>query len=221
MKIKDIVKESRPRERLFHFGSESLSDAELLAIILRSGSKNENVIDLSNKLISKYGLSKLFECELNELCSIKGIGMGKASQIVSVKELSKRIFEPENKRKKILKANDVFDIFKKKFFGENKEYFFIVLIDTKNYVIKTEKISMGILDASIVHPREVFRPAIRNSASRIILVHNHPSGDPTPSEEDLDITNKLINAGNLIGIDVLDHIIIGRDNYWSWIEGKD
>lgn len=218
MRIKDIVRESRPRERLFNLGSEALCDAELLAIILRSGSKNENVIDLSNRLISTYGLNKLFDCELNELCSIKGIGIGKASQIISIKELSKRIFTNENKKEKIVKASDVFNLFRNKFIGEDKEHFFIVLINTKNCIIKVERISMGILDASIVHPREVFRPAIRNSASRIILVHNHPSGDPSPSKEDLDITRKLNDAGELIGIDVLDHVIIGRDKYWSWVE---
>lgn len=220
MKIKDIIKESRPRERLERFGPEALSDAELLAIILRSGTKNENVIDLSNRLISKYGLDKLFSCELIELCKIKGIKMGKATQIISIKELSKRIDSINNKREKITKAQDVFDIFKSKLKDEKKEHFFIVLIDTKNKIIKTEKVSTGILDASIVHPREVFKPAIKNSASRIILIHNHPSGDPSPSEEDLEITRKLSDVGELIGIEVLDHVIIGEQTYWSWVEGN-
>lgn len=217
MKIHDIVAESRPRERLESFGAESLSDAELLSIVFGIGTRGSNVIDMSNSLITKFGLQKLFECSISELKEVPGIGKAKAMQIISIGEIAKRKDAKITKKDKITKARDVFDLFYPKLKDEKQESFFIILLDTKNNIISVEKISLGILDASIVHPREIFKPAIKNSASRIILVHNHPSGDPQPSEEDLSITRKLIDVGELIGIEVLDHVIIG-DNYWSYVE---
>ncbi len=218
MKILDMEKNSRPRERLQEFGVESLSDAELLSIILRTGTKAENVIDMSNRLIALYGIDELFNCTINELEKINGIGQAKAMQLLAVSEIGKRIRLKKKKQDKIDSAKDVFNLFEERLKSEKQEYFFTVLLNTKNYVINIQKISMGILDASIIHPREIFKSAIRNSASKIILVHNHPSGDPTPSEEDLEITNKLIGSGELIGIEVLDHVIIGDGKYWSWLE---
>lgn len=218
MKIKDIVKENRPRERFVNFGPASLSDAELLSIILRTGNKEENVIDLSNRIIKEYGLENLFSCSVEELMKIKGIGRDKAVQILSIAEIQKRNYSVE-KKKRITCAKDVYEILKDKLQDEKKEYFYVVLLDTKNKVIKEKMVSMGILDASIIHPREIFSLAIKSFASRIILVHNHPSGDPTPSEEDIDITKKLIDVGNLVGIEVLDHVIIGKGKYYSYIEG--
>lgn len=219
MKIKDIVKESRPIERFSIFGAESLSDSELLAIILKTGTKGENAVELSQRIISKFGIHSLFSLSIEELTKIKGIGQIKATQILAVSELTKRAHYSKNKREKISKAKDVFEIFKDKLKDKEKEHFYIVLLDTKNKIIKTEEISMGILDASIIHPREIFKSAIRASASRIILVHNHPSGDSRPSEEDLSITRKLIDVGELVGIEVLDHVIIGQEEYYSYIEG--
>ena len=213
-----MEKNSRPRERLQEFGVESLSDAELLSIILRTGTKAENVIDMSNRLIALYGIDELFNCTINELEKINGIGQAKAMQLLAVSEIGKRIRLKKKKQDKIDSAKDVFNLFEERLKSEKQEYFFTVLLNTKNYVINIQKISMGILDASIIHPREIFKSAIRNSASKIILVHNHPSGDPTPSEEDLEITNKLIGSGELIGIEVLDHVIIGDGKYWSWLE---
>ena len=215
MKILDMEKNSRPRERLQEVGVESLSDAELLSIILRTGTKAENVIDMSNRLIALYGIDELFNCTINELEKIKGIGKGKAMQLLAISEIGKRIRLKKKKQDKIDSAKDIFNLFEERLRSEKQEHFFTVLLNTKNYIIGIEKISIGILDASIIHPREIFKSAIRNSASRIILVHNHPSGDPEPSEEDLEITNKLIESGELIGIEVLDHIIIGYDKYWS------
>ena len=213
-----MEKNSRPRERLQEVGVESLSDAELLSIILRTGTKAENVIDMSNRLIALYGRDELFNCTINELEKIKGIGKGKAMQLLAISEIGKRIRLKKKKQDKIDSAKDIFNLFEERLRSEKQEHFFTVLLNTKNYIIGIEKISIGILDASIIHPREIFKSAIRNSASRIILVHNHPSGDPEPSEEDLEITNKLIESGELIGIEVLDHIIIGDDKYWSWLE---
>lgn len=217
MKIKDMVKENRPRERFISSGPNSLSDAELLAIILRTGTKNENVIDLSNRLIKEYTLPKLFSSSIEELTKIKGIGRDKAIQILAVSEIQKRNYS-EKKPTKITCAKDVFNLFKDKLKNEKKEHFYIVLLDTKNKIIKTKEISVGILDASIIHPREIFNEAIKALASRIILVHNHPSGDPEPSNEDLDITKKLIDVGELVGIEVLDHVIIGDGHYYSYEE---
>ena len=216
MRIKDLPKEGRPRERFLKLGSEALSDAELFAILLRTGTKGENVIDMSNRLISQYGLDKLFDCSLKELQEIKGIGPSKAMQILTIKEIQKRINSAKTPVKKITCAEDVFKLFKDKLADKKEEHFFVLLLDTKNNIIKEELITKGILDSSILHPREVFKPAIRNSASKIILIHNHPSGDPNPSREDLDITSKLIESGNQIGIKILDHVIVGKEGWWNW-----
>ena len=213
-----MVRESRPRERFVNFGPASLSDAELLSIILRTGTKNENVIDLSNRLIKEYGLENLFSCSVEELMKIKGIGRDKAIQILCVAEIKKRNYS-EEVPVKITCAKDVYNIFKERLVGEKKEHFYVVLLDTKNKIIKTEEVSVGILDASIIHPREIFSLAIKSFASRIVLVHNHPSGDSNPSNEDLDITKKLIDVGELVGIEVLDHVIIGKGKYYSYVEG--
>lgn len=218
MKIKEIPKEGRPRERFLKLGPQALSDAELLAILLRTGSKGENVIDMSNRLIAEYGLNKLSDCSLKELQSIKGIGPSKAMQILAVFELNKRQKFSDKPLKFISSARAVFELMYKRLNDEKQEYFIIILLNNRNHFIGEAKISKGILDASIIDPREVFKPAIKNSASRIILVHNHPSGDPSPSNEDLEITQKLIAAGELLEIKILDHVIIGKEGYWSWKE---
>ena len=218
MKIKDLPQENRPRERFLKHGPETLSDAELFAILLRTGTKGENVIDMSNRLIKEYGLDKLFECSLKELQAIKGIGPSKAMQILTIAEIQKRINQSKNPIKKISCAKNVFDLFHEKLKDEKQENFYVLLLDTKNKIIKEELITKGILDSAIIHPREIFKPAIKNSASKIILIHNHPSGDSNPSKEDLDITKKLIDVGKQLDIKVLDHVIIGNEKWWSWME---
>lgn len=218
MKILDIPKENRPRERFLKQGPEALSDAELFAILLRTGSRGENVIDMSNRLISEYGLAKLLECSLVELQKIKGIGQSKAMQLLAMAELQKRINQAKIPLKKISCAKDVFDYFNERLKEEKQENFYILILNNQNRIIKEEQISKGILDCSIIHPREVFRPAIKNSSAKIILVHNHPSGNPEPSREDLDITQRLIDASEMVDIKVLDHVIIGKDEWWSWRE---
>lgn len=215
MKIKDLPKQNRPRERFLKYGPEALSDAELFAIILRTGTVNENVVDVSNRLIKEYGLDKLFECSLKELEKIKGIGPSKAMQILAMAELGKRHTSSKIPLKKITCAKDVFDYFHERLKDKKEEHFYVLMLNTQNYLIGEQLISKGILDSSIVHPREVFKPAIRNSASKIILVHNHPSGDPTPSQEDLEIIKKLITSGEELGIKVVDSIIISRDKFWN------
>jgi len=231
MKILDIPKENRPRERFLKYGPEALSDAELFAILLRVGTREtknkegkitlgENAIDMSNRLISEYGLDKLFDCSLKELQKIRGIGPSKAMEILTIAEIQKRINQSKHPIKRITCAQDVFNIMHDRLKDEKQENFYVLMLDTKNNIIGEQLISKGILDASIIHPREVFKPAIKNSASKIILVHNHPSGDPSPSQEDLNITKRLISAGEEIDVKVLDHVIIGREEWWSWVEDK-
>jgi len=224
MKIKDLPDSSKPRERFIKHGPEVLSDAELFAIILRTGTPGENVVDMSNRLISEYNLNKLFECSLKELQEIKGIGPSKAMQILAMAELGKRynqLKQTEDKdQRKISCAKDVFDYFHERLKDEKQEHFYILMLNSQNNIIGEHLVSKGILDASILHPREVFKPAIKNSASKIILVHNHPSGYSKPSNEDLEITKKLEEAGQMVDIKVLDHVIIGNGIWWSWRENS-
>lgn len=209
---------SKPRERFLKHGPEVLSDAELLAIILRTGTIQENVVDMSNRLIAEYGLDKLFECSLKELQKIKGIGPGKAMQILSMAELGKRYNQSKNPITKITSAEDVYNYFKDKLKDKKQEEFWILVLNSQNIITKEELIAKGILDSAIIHPREIFRPAIKNSAKKIILVHNHPSGDPKPSGEDLEITEKIMALGKEMDIKVLDHVIVGDEGWWSWKE---
>jgi DNA repair protein RadC len=217
MKISDLQKEERPRERLTRLGPSALKNDELLAIILRTGTKSENVIDMSARLLSQYNLDKLFDCSLKELQTIKGIGPSKAMQLLAVSELAKRTTLAKNPITRITNAKDVFDLFHERLKDKKEEHFYALFLNTKNHVIGEQLISQGILDASLVHPREVFRAAIRASASKIILVHNHPSGDPTPSDDDLKITELLIESGKMLNITVLDHVIVGRERWWGWV----
>lgn len=213
--------QNRPRERFLKVGPEGLSDAEILAILLRTGSKGENVVDMSNRLIAEYGLDKLMECSLKELEKIKGIGKTKAMQILAIAELEKRINQSKAPVKKITCAKDVFDLMQDELKDKKEEHFYVLLLNNQNNVIKKELISKGILDSAILHPREVFRPAIKHSSARIILVHNHPSGNPEPSAEDLEITQRLISAGDELGIKVLDHVVVGGEGrWWGWGEDK-
>lgn len=218
MKIADLPDSSKPRERFLKHGPEALSDAELFAIILRTGTINENVIDMSNRLIKEHGLNNLFDCSLKELQKIKGIGPSKAMQILAMSELGKRQSQAKHPIKKITQAKDVFDLFHDRLKDKKQEEFHIIMLNTKNHIIGQELITRGILDSSIVHPREIFNKAIKNSSSRIILVHNHPSGDPSLSKRDMEITEKLMEIGEIMGIKVLDHIVIGKQGFCSWIE---
>lgn len=218
MKIKDLPDSSKPRERFLKHGPEVLSDAELFAIVLRTGLVGENVIEMSNRLISKFGLVNLFNCSLKELQEIKGIGPNKAMQLLAIAELGKRYNQEKASIKKITCAEDVFKLFHARLKNKKQEHFYMLMLNNQNSIIGEQLISMGVLDASIVDPRETFKQAIRNSVAKIILVHNHPSGNPEPSKEDKEVTDKLADAGELLGIKVLDHVIIGKEGYWSWKE---
>jgi len=220
MRIKDISKENRPRERFLKNGAMSLSDAELLAVILQKGSKKENVVDMSNRLLSKHGIDKLCDLSLKELQEIDGIGPAKAMQIKALFEFNKRHSLSRQNGKPIKSAKDVYDYASQRLSSNDKEHFMILHLDSKNRIIKDEVISIGTLNASIIHPREIFKSAIKESANSIILVHNHPSGDSEPSSEDEQVTEKLFEAGELLSIKVLDHVIIGKDNYHSFKENS-
>jgi len=221
MKIKDIPWYNRPGQRLKKKGVSQLSDAELLAIVLGRGNKQENAIDLSNRVLAKYNFHKLADLSLSEL-DHEFKNQVKALKITAMYEIFKRTNRLHKKgfTKKIRNAEDVFNYYVDELKDKKKEHFYALLLDTKNRVISEELITVGILNASIVHPREVFKSAIRASSNSIILVHNHPSGDCTPSNEDKDVTTILENSGDLLGINVLDHIIIGKDSYYSFKENE-
>ncbi len=216
--IKNMPESERPREKMIKHGCQSLSNAELLAIILSTGTRDKTAIDLASGILnmSSRGLRTLVDCTMEELMEIKGIGLAKASQVIAAVELGKRISLTKiTNNYKIKGPEDVSNLLMEDMRYLNKEIFNILLLNTKNDVISIENISIGSLNASIVHPREVFNIAIRRSSSSIILAHNHPSGDPKPSKEDINITKRLIEAGSIIGINVLDHIIIGDGIYFS------
>lgn len=219
--IKELPVDERPREKLIKYGVKSLSNAELLAVLIRNGIKDTSAIDLSNKILSinEEGIRFLVNCTVQELSKIKGIGKSKACQIISAIELGKRIASVSKKnRASITSPKDVAELFMEEMRYYNKEFFKILLLNTKNEIITVEDVSIGSINSTIVHPREVYINAIKKSASSIILIHNHPSGNPQPSKEDIKITERLVEAGEIIGIEVLDHIIIGDGIYISFKE---
>lgn len=209
--VHDLPLSDRPRERLFKLGSEALSAQEILELILGRGTKGESVMVTAQKLLSQFGnLKNLASASIEELRQIKGIGPAKAAQIRAAFELSKRLEDLPGEAAKITvkSPEDVIKTARTLLKGKKKEHFLILCLDTRNHLIKTNVVSIGSLDCSIVHPREVFKEAISSSASSVIFIHNHPSGDPTPSDDDIKMTKRLIEAGEIIGIDVLDHIVI-------------
>lgn len=222
-KIKNWPINERPQERLITGGPESLSDAQLLAVILRIGNREKSVVDLCREVLkASGGLNQLSQYGISELTSFPGIGPVKASQIKAIMELSVRMnaFKPERK-KKILSSQEIFQVYGPYYKNKKREIFKSVLLDSKHRILKDFIISQGSLNQSIVHPREVFKPAIRESAAAIIFIHNHPSGDPSPSREDIETTQRLVEVGELIGIKVLDHIIIGDGSYVSMKDNGD
>jgi DNA repair protein RadC len=202
---------------MLQYGAQALSNAELLAILLRTGTISESAVGLAQRLLAESGgLRQLVEMSANELMKIKGIGLAKALQIKAGIELGRRIARSvQDSAVTIRSPRDVSDLLMEDLRYLKKEHFVCLFLNTKNHVIGQETLSIGSLNASIVHPREVFVAAIKRSSASIICVHNHPSGDPTPSREDIEITKRLSEAGRLIGIDVLDHIIIGDRTFVS------
>ncbi len=218
MRIHDFDPDSRPRERFLSSGAASLSPAELLAIILRTGTKNLNIVDVCNEVIAKFTLEKLSAVTIKELQEIKGIGTAKAMQIIAVFELNKRLHYSRNQNKKIQAASDIFDYMAGRVPDETKEHLFVLHLNTKNQITKTELVSVGTLNAALIHPREVFKSAIKESSHAIILVHNHPSGDTEPSNADKQVTELLKKASTVVQIDLLDHVITGKTGWFSFRE---
>lgn len=215
--IFDLPKEDRPRERLVRFGSESLSSSELIALILGSGTKERPVLQMAHEIISRFGsLNKLSEATLAEIVEIKGIGIVKALQLKAALSLglraSKNAITPKYRIEHPVHA---YHLVKDEMENENREFFVGIMLDSKGYVICHEVISIGSLSHTIVHPREVFYPAIRHKAASIIVAHNHPSGDPTPSLQDIELTRTLLQASQLMSIPLYDHIIVGYQRYVS------
>jgi DNA repair protein RadC len=211
--IKEWPEDERPRERLMKLGADTLSEAQLLAIMLATGdaSSGQSALDLAMYLVRTFdGLRALDAASIAELCQIKGIGPAKATTIKAALELGKRLFgEPVQRHLKVTSPQDLVNYFQPRLQHLRKEVFKAVLLNTKHQMLKDVTVSEGSLSASLVHPREAFLPAIKESAAAVIFLHNHPSGDPTPSTEDKELTLRLVEVGQLIGISVLDHIIIG------------
>jgi DNA repair protein RadC len=216
-KIKDLPENERPREKLAKYGSEVLSNAELLAILIRTGTKNESAIDIAYKLLKhEDGIGFLVDSKTEELSGIYGIGPAKAAQLKAAVELGRRLASQTYKKEIYIRCSkDASNLMMEDMRYLKKEYMKAILLNIKCGLIGIEEISVGSINSSIVHPREVFAPAIKKSCASILLVHNHPSGDPAPSQEDLNITKRLAEAGKILGIEVVDHIIIGDGTYVS------
>jgi DNA repair protein RadC len=215
--IRDFPQDERPRERFIQNGPASLSNHELIAILLRTGTKDESVLQLSNRLLTNFeGLRLLKDATLEEMTEIKGIGQAKAIQILAAVEIGRRITNLNYTDRYVIRspedgANYVMNDMR----FLSQEHFVCLYLNTKNQVLHKQTIFIGSLNASIVHPREVFREALKRSAASIICLHNHPSGDPAPSREDIEVTKRLVECGKMIGIDVLDQLIIGENKFVS------
>ena len=221
--LHDLPMNERPRERLVKYGVESLSLQELLSLIFGRGVKGESVVSISQKLISAFGsLDQLSETSIEDLKKIKGLGLAKACQLKACFEISRRLKKEENlnknKNRIVNSPKDIFPLLKEKIINFHKEYFMVISLDNRNKVIGIDTVSIGTLNSSLIHPRETFEVAIKNHAAGIIICHNHPSGELKPSEDDLIITQNLIKAGKLLGIEVSDHLIITKDGYYSFKE---
>ena len=217
--IKEIVKEEQPRERFIMKGVSSLSDEELIAILLRTGTKNQNVKEVArNILLETKGLSNLNDFSYTTLSNIKGVGKVKAITLLSALELGKRALKSKQKIITIINAKDVYNLYKYDFVNEKQEKLIGLFLDNKNQIIASETTFIGTVNESSVHPREIFKYAYLTSAQAIICIHNHPSGNPNPSKQDDIFTKKIIEIGKLLQIDVLDHIIMGNNIYYSYFE---
>lgn len=218
LRMLDIPENERPKEKLLRYGAESLSNPELLAIVLRTGTKGENVLNLSQKIIAELnGLNGILNASVKEMTKIKGVKEAKASQILAVAELFRRFntYKSFNEFKRITSPREVANMLYGEMGASNQEVLKLIILNTKNEVVKIKDVFKGSLNSSLIHPREIFNEAIRSSAASIIICHNHPSGDPTPSSEDIKVTTRINQSGEIIGIKLIDHIIIGRNNYVS------
>lgn len=214
--VRDYPLEERPRERMIREGAEALSNQELLAILLRTGTHRESVLQLASRLLKEIGsIRRLYDISIDELMQIKGIGQAKAVQIKAGVELGRRVAQKAKEQAVIRSPQDAAAYLIERLQLESQEKFYCLYLNTKNQVVFEKTVFVGSLNASIVHPREVYKEALKWSAASIIVAHNHPSGDPTPSHEDIQVTRRLKEAGEILGIECLDHLIIGADRYIS------
>jgi DNA repair protein RadC len=218
--MKDLPLAERPRERLQKYGAEVLSTPELLAILLRTGTSKMNVLELAHQLLSAFGgLRNLIKADMEDLKKIKGMGNCKAAEVKAAIELGKRIGSLDREERAVIRMpKDAAELIMQDMRYLDREHFRAILLNVKNQILDVVTISIGTVNSSLVHPRELFKDAIRTSSSGVILVHNHPSGDPSPSRQDKDLTTRLIEAGKVLGIEILDHIIIGDNRYVSFKE---
>lgn len=217
--IKDIPLNERPRERLINKGVEYLSNEDLLAILLKTGTKENSVKVLANNILKQLDdINNLKEINLERLVKIKGIGKAKACELLAAIELGKRLNKKiDNLNQiKIYSSNSIYEYYQDKLKDKLQEYFYCVYLDTKNHIIKDKLLFIGTINESLIHPREIFKEAYLLSASGIICIHNHPSGNVNPSNNDIIMTKQLVEVGKILGIKVLDHIIIGKNNYYSF-----
>jgi DNA repair protein RadC len=218
--VRDLPMQERPRERLQKFGPEALSAQELLALVIGRGIPKKSVMSIAQELLTRFGNVKaISQATIEELSQIKGIGLAKAAQIKACFELGRREeLEPELKNFDIKDPAAVVKAIRASIKDKAKEHFKLILLNPRNKIIRISTISIGTLNASLVHPREVFQDAIVHSAASVVLAHNHPSGDPEPSEDDIKITKKLVESGKILGIDVIDHIVVGKNSFLSFKE---
>lgn len=210
LKIRELPAEDRPREKLVARGADALTDAELLAILLRTGVEGANAIEVARQLLAKYGsLEVLSRCSVKELAAIKGVGPAKGAQLAAAFGLGVRLVKERFVGKKLTEPADVYDLLGLELRALHRESLRVILLNTRFHLIRVEEVSLGSMNESIAHPREVFRPALVYAAYAVIVVHNHPSGDPSPSQADHSLTRRLREAGELLQIRLLDHIIIG------------
>ncbi len=221
--IKNWPEDERPRERLLKFGANGLSTAQLLAIILRTGGKDKSALELARELLMHFSSVKEIEdASAAEFSEIKGMGNAKIAQLKAAFELGRRLLQDEadnvSQMSSFKNSREVYDYYRTKFYGLKKEKFLCAMLNTKNKVFKETVVSDGTLTSSLVHPREVFRYAIKEAAASVLFIHNHPSGDPTPSKDDIAITERLVKTGKIVGINVLDHVIVSDGKYVSLME---
>ena len=217
--VRDLPADERPRERLLAEGAASLSNTELLAVLLRTGVKDDSVLRVAEKVLALYkerGLAAITQMSAKELSSIKGVGMAKAATILAAVELGRRLaLKAAEERTIVHGPADAASYVMPRFRFERREHFAVLLLNAKNHILALKTVSVGTLTSSVVHPREVFQAAIEQAAAAVILVHNHPSGDPAPSGEDLAVTRRMVEAGEIMDIPVLDHVIVGYDKFIS------
>ncbi len=222
LKIHDLQSSEKPRERLLNYGESILSDAELLAIILRSGGVKGSSLSLASVLLKKFsGLNGVIFARYEELVGIKDVGPAKATSIKAISEIALRLnMDSKVKKFKLSGPRDVFVYMKKSIYKKEKEHLYVISLDSRNFAISADLVSVGTVNETLIHPREVFREAIYKNATYIILAHNHPSGDTSPSEEDIQVTHRLVETGKIIGIPLVDHVILSNDSYTS-LKSKD